>query len=132
MIRNRITVTAAGHPAALAKEIAKALTNYNNQVTDSQKVVFLDIAGTYYKGTVIRDNNGKLTDYHKVTVEKMKAILTSSAAWRTLHKYSSTECGWMVKNGGACPRDVAVFAVYHLQPEDLPEMGIFRISRGET
>ena len=127
MIKGRITATAAGEPEALAKEISKALLNYNNQVVDSQKVVFLDINGNYYKGTVVRDSNGKPIDYHKVTVEKMRVILTSSAAWRTLHKYSSTECGWMVKNGGACPRYVAVFAVSELQPDDLPDLAVFRI-----
>ena len=126
----RITVTAAGNPEVLAKEIAKALLNYNNQVTDSQKVVFLEINEVYYKGTVTKDRKGDLAD-HRLTVEKMKAILTSAAAWRTLHKYSSTESGWMVKNGGACPRDVAVFAVYHLQPEDLPEIEVIRIGRRE-
>lgn len=132
MIKDRITVTAAGNPEALAKEIVRAVLNYNNQVTDSQKVVFLEINGEYYKGTVSRDNSGNPIDYHKLTVEKMKVILTNSAAWRTLHKYSSTEYGWMVKNGGACPRDVALFAVYHLQPEDLPELSVFRIGRRET
>lgn len=132
MIEGRITTTAAGNPEALAKEITKALLNYNNQVLDSQKVVFLEIDGRYYKGTVTKDSKGDLTDYHKLTVEKMKAILTSSAAWRTMHKYSSTEYGWMAKNGGACPRDVAVFAVYHLQPEDVPELAVFRIGREGT
>lgn len=132
MINNRITVTAAGNPETLVKEITKALLNYNKQVIDSQRVVFLEIDGKYYKGTVTKDSKGDLIDYHKLTVEKMKAILTSSAAWRTMHKYSSTEYGWMVKNGGACPRDVAVFAVYHLQPEDFPELAVFRIGRRET
>ena len=65
-------------------------------------------------------------------VEKIKAILTTAATWRTLHKFSSTESGYMAKNGGACPRQVAVFAVYHLQPEDLPELSLFRIGRRET
>lgn len=128
----RITVTAAGNPEVLAKEIAKALLNYNNQVTDSQKVVFLEINEVYYKGTVTKDHKGDPTDYHRLTVEKMKAILTTAAAWRTLHKYSSTESGWMVKNGGACPRDVAVFTVHHLQPEDLPEIEVIRIGGRET
>ena len=93
-------------------------------------MVFLEINEVYYKGTVTKDRKGDLAD-HRLTVEKMKAILTSAAAWRTLHKYSSTESGWMVKNGGACPRDVAVFAVYHLQPEDLPEIEVIRIGRRE-
>lgn len=128
----RITTTAYGSPEGLTKEITRALLNYNNQVKDSQKVVFLEINEVYYKGTVTKDHKGNLTDYHKLTVEKMKAILTSAATWRTIHKYSSFESGWMAKNGGSCPRDVAVFAVYHLQPEDLPELGVFRISRRET
>lgn len=132
MVLNRIITTAWGNPEGLAKEIVKALTNYNNQVSDSQKVVFLEINGDYYKGTVKKDQNGKPAEYHKLTVEKMRAILTTSAAWKTKHKYSSTESGWMVKNGGACPRQVAVFAVYHLQPEDLPELSLFRIGRRET
>lgn len=133
MIKDRITVTAAGNPEALAKEIVKALLNYNKQVTDSQKVVFLEeINGEYFKGTVSRDSNGKPTDYHRLTVEKMKAILTSSAAWRTLHKYSSTEYGWMVKNGGVCPRWVASYAMSQVHPEDFPELAVFRISRGGT
>ena len=126
---NRIITTAWGNPEGLVKEIVKALMNYNNQVSDSQKVVFLEIDGDYYKGTVKKDRNGKVTDYHKLTIEKMRAILTASATWRTLHKYSSTESGYMPKNGGSCPRQVAVFAVYHLQPEDLPELSVFRISR---
>ena len=117
MALNRIITTAWGNPEGLAKEIVKALMNYNNQVSDSQKVVFLEINGDYYKGTVKKDRNGKVTDYHKLTIEKMRAILTASATWRTLHKYSSSESGWMVKNGGACPRQVAVFAVYHLQSQ---------------
>ena len=132
MIEGRITATAYGNPEGLTHEIIRAILNYNEQVTDSQKVVFLDIDGKYYKGTVTKDSRGDLTDYHKLTVEKMKAILTSSAAWRTMHKYSSTEYGWMAKNGGACPRDVAVFAVYHLQPENVPELAVFRIGRGGT
>lgn len=132
MIERRIVTTAYGSPEGLAKEIARALLNYNNQVTESQKVVFLEIDGDYYKGTVTRDDNGKPKDYHKLTVEKMKAILTSAATWRTQHKYSSTESGWMAKNGGACPRHVAVFAVYHLHPKDLPEMAVFRIGGRET
>ncbi len=132
MINNRILTTAWGNPEGLAKEIAKALVNYNNQVTESQKVVFLEINEDYYKGTVTKDQNGKPTKYHKLTVEKMKAILTTSAAWRTKHKYSSTESGWMVKNGGACPRQVAVFAVYHLNPEDLPELMVFRVDGREA
>lgn len=132
MALNRIITTAWGNPEGLSKEISKALANYNNQVSDSQKVVFLEINGDYYKGTVKKDRNGKPTEYHKLTVEKMKAILTTSATWRTLHKYSSSESGWMVKNGGACPRWVSVIAVYHLQPEDLPEFKVFRIGRGET
>ena len=130
MALNRIVTTAWGNPEGLAKEIVKALMNYNNQVLDSQKVVFLEeINGDYYKGTVTKDQNGKVTDYHRLTIEKMRAILTTSATWRTLHKYSSSESGWMVKNGGACPRQVAVFAVYHLEPEDLPEFTVFRIGR---
>ena len=132
MIRNRIVTTAWGNPEGLSKEISKALANYNNQVSDSQKVVFLEIDGDYYKGTVKKDRNGKPTEYHKLTVEKMKAILTTAATWRTLHKFSSTESGYMAKNGGACPRQVAVFAVYHLQPEDLPELSLFKIGRRET
>ena len=131
-MNNRIITTAWGNPEGLAKEIVKALMNYNNQVSDSQKVVFLEINGDYYKGTVKKDQNGKVTDYHKLTIEKMRAILTTSATWRTLHKFSCTESGYMAKNGGACPRQVAVFAVYHLQPEDLPELTVFRIGRGDT
>lgn len=132
MIRNRIITTATGNPEALLKEVSRALVNYNNQVMDSQKVVFLEIDGNYYIGTVTRDGNGKPTDFHKLTVDKMRSVLTASSSWRTQHKYSSTESGWMVKNGGACPRQVAVFAVYHLQPEDLPELSLFRIGRRET
>ena len=56
MIRNRIVTTAWGNPEGLSKEISKALANYNNQVSDSQKVVFLEINGDYYKGTVKKED----------------------------------------------------------------------------
>lgn len=132
MIRNRIITTATDIPAKLAEEVSRALGNYNNQVPEALKIVFLEIGGIYYKGTIVRDTKGKPIDYHKLTIERMKSILTSSAAWKTRHRYSSTESGWMVKNGGSCPRHVAVFAVYELQPDDLPGLQVFRIGGRET
>lgn len=128
MINSRITTTATNIPEKLREEIGRAVTHYNNNTHEAYRIVFLEIDGIYYKGRVFIDDKGNLVSYVKLTIEKMRDILTAAAQWRTRVNYSRYESGWVVKNGGRCPRYVAYFAIYEMPPEDLPDLPIYSLS----
>ena len=126
MTDSRITATATNIPEKLMREIKKVINYYNSISPEAQHIVFLEIDGIYYKGRVTLDDKGRVVGYSKMTVEKMRSILTRAAMWRTMAKISRYEQRWVVNYGGKCPRDVAIFAVYEMQPTDLPDLLIYR------
>ena len=124
---SRITATATGIPEKLMEEIRRVLCYYNQNSLESNRVVFLEIDGIYYKGRVTLDDKGNVTAFRKLTVDNMRIVLSAAGRWRTRVRYSRDEINWRVTNGGKCPRDVAYFAIYEMSPENLPELAKFRI-----
>ena len=129
MTDSRITATATGIPDKLREEIRRVIYYYNQNTLESNRVVFLEIDDTYYKGRVTKNENGEVVAFRKLTVDAMRTILTTAGRWRTRVRFTKTETNWWIVNGGKCPRDVAYFAVYEVSPDDLSDLPIYSLSQ---
>ena len=129
---SRITATATSLPEKLKQEIRKTIYYYNKITSQKNQVVFLEIGGNLYLGRVTLNKEGKVLEFTKLTVERMRNVLSRAALWRTHSRLPRDRGKWTVNNGGKCPRDVAIFALDEMQREDLPDLPLYSIIPHES
>lgn len=128
----RITATATSIPDKLKQEIRKTLHYYNKITSKKNHVVYLEIGENLYLGRVTLDKEGEVLAFTRLTVERMRSVLSTAALWRTQSRLPRDSGKWIVSNGGKCPRDVAIFALYEMQREDLPDLPQYSIPTRES
>lgn len=128
----RITATATFLPDKLKQEIRKTLYYYNKITTKKNHVVFLEIGENLYLGRVTLNKEGEVLAFTRLTIERMRSVLSTAALWRTQSRLPRDSGKWIVSNGGKCPRDVAVFALDEMQRDDLPDLPLYSITSKES
>lgn len=125
----KITATATFIPEKLTQEIEKAITKYNENTTTENQIVFVDVSGRYDLSTLKYDSDGNISGHHRIGIESMRELLSYSANWRT-RSYGDPELGWIIQDGGYCPKRVAIHATKRTTPEDMPKIPVYSLMYG--
>ena len=125
----KITTTATFIPEKLTQEIEKAIAKYNENVTTENCIVFVEVSGKCNLSTLKYDSDGNISGHHRIGIESMRELLSYSANWRT-RSYGNPELGWIIQDGGYCPKRVAMYATKRTTPEDMPKIPVYSLMYG--